>query len=101
PSDGRRSPAVITRKKTEMIGVCVGHYASNRRSAHKIVNIKRIRPRFFIGSAITKAIQTIEHVRGHIETVRPNPHLWIIREPRMGRVVGPESVPPPSSVHRV
>src|ERR1700736_6457369 len=97
----RRSAAVITGKQSKTRGTQVGYYASKRRSTYKIADIEGDRPSSLVGCTIARRIQASEHVRGHVETVGPDAHLWIIRQIGTGRIVGPDCVAPPASIDRI
>jgi hypothetical protein len=46
-------------------------------------------------------IETVEHVRGHVEPVGPDRHLRVVGEPGVSRIVGADRVEPPPSRERV
>ena len=72
-----------------------------KRTEAKIADIEGDDPRSFVGGTVANGIQAIEHVRGHVETVRPDAHLRIIRQIRTGRIVSPDGIPPPASTDRI
>ena len=101
PAGGRRCPAIVAGKQGETAGgISVDYYAPQRCATLEITEIECVGAHFFKGAAPASSSHA-EHVRGHVETVRPDAHLWIIRQPRMRCVVRSKGKEPPAASHGI
>ena len=101
-SDGRRRTSIVAGKQGETgagdAGGSVDYYAPQHCATHEIIDIECIRAHLLIGATTSHAVK---HVRGHVETVRPDAHLGIIRKPWMRCVVRPKGKEPPAASHGI
>ena len=98
PAGWRRRPAIVAGKQGETAcGISVDYYTPQHRATHEVTEIEGIDAHFLIGGGRATSARAIKHIRRHVETVRPDAHLGIIREPRMRRVVRPKGIAPPAA----